>query len=212
MNNQIYPKLKDHNLVVQEFAKELLIYDLNKNKAYCLNETSAMIWQECDGANSILEISQKVSRKLKNEVSENIVWIAISQFKVDNLLDNNEQFTIPFDGLKRREIIKRIGISSIIALPIISSIVVPTATQAQSVACAFICVPPNNLNNVNPNGCPCAVNGDCTGDCSGGICINGTNIPICAPAGNLNNVSANCCPCSFNGDCINDCVSGVCAP
>ncbi len=211
MNNQIYPKLKDHNLVVQEFAKELLIYDLTKNKAYCLNETSAMIWQECDGATSILEISQKVSRKLKNEVSENIVWIAISQFKVDNLLNNNEQFTTPFDGLKRREIIKRIGISSIIALPIISSIVVPTAAHAQSVACAFICVPPNNLNNVNPNGCPCAVNGDCNGDCSGGICISGINIPICAPAGNLGNVSANCCPCNFNGDCINDCVSGVCA-
>lgn len=211
MNNKTYPKRKDHNLVIQEFAEELLIYDLDKNKAYCLNETSAMIWRECDGTKSTREISQSISQKLKTEVSEDIVWIALNQLKIDNLLANNEQFFTPFDGLKRREIIKRIGISSIIVLPLISSVVAPTAAHAQSTACAFICVPPNNLNNVNPNGCPCAVNGDCTGDCNSGICINGTNTPICAPAGNLNNVSANCCPCATNGDCINDCVSGICA-
>lgn len=211
MSNQAYPKGRNHNLVVREFEKELLVYDLEKNKAYCLNETSAMVWQECNGKKSVREISLNISQKIKAEVSEDIVWIALDQFKIDNLLDNGEQFSTPFDRLKRREIIKRIGISSIIALPLISSIVAPTATQAQSVACAFFCAPPNNLNNVNPNGCPCAFNGDCTGNCSNGICVSGTNLPICAPAGNLNNVSANCCPCAAPGDCVNNCVAGICA-
>lgn len=40
-------------LVVQEFEKEVLIYDLNNHKAYTLNETSSLVWRMCDGKTSI---------------------------------------------------------------------------------------------------------------------------------------------------------------
>ena len=72
-----------------------------------------------------------------------------------------------------------------------------------------ICGGLNDLRNISPNGCFCAVNGDCTGDCSNGICINGTSAPVCAGFNNLNNVSADGCPCAVNGDCIGDCDQGT---
>jgi hypothetical protein len=83
MNN--YPKSSQANIVVQEFEKELLIYDLTINKAYCLNETSAIVWQESDGKTSVTEISQTLSKKLKTNVSEDLVWLAVHQLKKDGL-------------------------------------------------------------------------------------------------------------------------------
>jgi hypothetical protein len=52
-----YPHSRTKELVVQELKGELLIYDLSTNKAFCLNETSALVWQLCDGKSSISEIS-----------------------------------------------------------------------------------------------------------------------------------------------------------
>lgn len=41
-------KTRNENIVVQEMAAELLIYVLKTNKAFCLDETSALIYQFCN--------------------------------------------------------------------------------------------------------------------------------------------------------------------
>lgn len=64
------PLFRQDNIVIQELENELLIYDLNRNKVFCLNETSAMVWQLCNGHNSILEISRLMSEKLKTNIPE----------------------------------------------------------------------------------------------------------------------------------------------
>ena len=55
------PLSRRENLVVQEMDNELMIYDLTDNKAFCLNETSAIVWQLCNGKNSITKISSFLS-------------------------------------------------------------------------------------------------------------------------------------------------------
>ena len=84
------PKSRSTNIVVQELKDEVLIYDLDKNKAYCLNETSALVWQLCDGKNTASEISDKISTQLRTLVSEDLVWLALDQFSKDGLLENDE--------------------------------------------------------------------------------------------------------------------------
>lgn len=127
-----YPKSRHSNLVVQDFEKEVLIYDLQINKAYCLNETSALVWQLCDGKHTVSDINGKLSGKLKTDVSEEFVWIALDGLKKENLLENSQSFEIKFKGLTRREIIKKVGLTSMIALPFISSVIAPSAAMAQS--------------------------------------------------------------------------------
>jgi hypothetical protein len=126
------PKARETELVVQELKGELLIYDLNNNKAYCLNPTSAMIWNLCDGNNSVLDITKQAGKKLKQPVTDELVYLALDQFKADNLLDSNQEIEIKFDGLSRREVIRKVGFASLVALPVISSLVAPTAAMAQS--------------------------------------------------------------------------------
>ncbi|MBX7171611.1 MAG: PqqD family protein [Pyrinomonadaceae bacterium] len=150
-----YPKTRNENIVVQEMEKEILIYDLKTNKAFCLNETSAIIYQLCDGKNSVAEITLALNQNLNQSVSEDLVWLALDNFKKDNLLENNEQFEINFKGLSRRQVIKKIGLASMIALPVIASVVAPNAAMAFSgfancAACTTNsqCAVNNCLNNV----------------------------------------------------------------
>lgn len=126
------PKNRQTNVVVQEFESEILIYDLKVDKAFCLNETSAIIWQLCDGTRTVTEISQNLSRKLNQPLTEDVIWLALDGFKKNSLLDESEQFAVNFNGLSRRQIIKKVGFASLVTLPLISSVVAPSAVSAAS--------------------------------------------------------------------------------
>lgn len=124
-----------NNVLVQELEKELLLYDLDRNKAFCLNETSLMVWNLCDGENTVEDIRHKVSIQLKTNIPEEIIWLTLEGLKNEKLLNNHKEITINFKGLNRREIIKKVGFSTLIALPLISTIVSPNAAAAQSQVC-----------------------------------------------------------------------------
>lgn len=165
------PICRKSNIVVQNLKDELLIYDLKINKAYCLNETSALAWQLSDGTNSVSKISNLMSRKLKILVSEDLVWLALNELRKDDLLENGEEFSNHFGGLTRREVIRKVGFASMVVLPIISSLVAPSAAMAQSGCLA--------------DHAPCTPGGNC---CSGACQVNTspTNFACCVPTGTFN--------------------------
>jgi hypothetical protein len=170
MESKNFPKTRDHQLVVQELKDEVLIYDLNINKTYCLNETSAAIWNLCDGNNSISDITSQLSKRLKQPVTDNLIYLALDQFKEENLLSDNETVEIKFDGLSRRDVIRKVGFASLIALPVISSLVAPTAAMAASGA--GIC------RTSNQSCTPPASTGNC---CSGLYCPPAGGCDTCEP-------------------------------
>lgn len=172
MNN--YPLSRKANVVVQELDGEVLIYDLNANKAYCLNKTSAIIWQLCDGNKSVTEISQALSQKLDSPTDENLVWLALDQFKKEKLIESQPELVSPFVGMNRREVIKKVGLASMIALPIVSSLIAPKAINAASGATPCTC-PNGQLANATmcTNSPQCTAPGLMT--CSGVTCNGGGN-------------------------------------
>ncbi len=124
------PLARKSNIVVQELKNETLVYDLKINKAFCLNETSALVWSLCDGNRTASEISGEMSVSLEALVSEELVWIALDQLSKGGLLDG--EIEQRFMGLSRREVIRKVGFASVVALPMISSLIAPTAGMAQS--------------------------------------------------------------------------------
>lgn len=144
--NKLLPMARNENIVVQELEKELLLYDLEKNKAFCLNQTSAIVWQSCDGRKTISQIAGILGKQFKTSANEDLVWLAIEHLKRDNLLANADELPNIFEKINRREVIKKIGLSTMIALPIISSVIAPKAVAAQSgnVADPFCAACPSN--------------------------------------------------------------------
>ena len=158
MNNSQRPIARKNGLVVQEVPDELLVYDLESNKAHCLNQSAAMVWKSCDGKNSVTEIATLVGHEAGNAVTEDFVWLAIDQLNENDLLE--KQVEVNLGGLSRREAIKKIGLASMIAVPVIASLVAPQSAMAAS-SCR--CVAPSE----------CAPQAGCasTANCNGaGVC------------------------------------------
>ncbi|MBA3353164.1 MAG: hypothetical protein H0U23_12235 [Blastocatellia bacterium] len=93
-------------------------------------------------------------------MTEDFVWLAIDQLSENNLLE--KQLTPNFPGQSRREVIKKIGLATMVAIPVIASLVAPqSALAANSCAC-------NNASQcANPSsaGCPSRVNCNGAGLC-----------------------------------------------
>jgi len=169
-NSQQQPIARQEGLVIQEMPDEILVFDLETNKAHCLNETAAFVWKACDGSRSVAEITKLFGSESGKSVSEDLVWLAIDQLNENNLLA--EKLKADFSGQSRREVIKKIGLAAVIALPIVSSLVAPSAAMA--VGCTGIgqnqpCTNTSNVtskccNNVccNPSVANCAAGGGCT--------------------------------------------------
>lgn len=151
MDNSQCPIARKSGLVVQEMPDEVLVYDLNSNKAHCLNQTAATVWQACNGKNTISDIAAGFGKG-----NEDLVWLAIDQLSENDLLEAT--VASKFEGQSRRDVIKKIGLASIIAVPVIASLVAPqNALAAQSCSC---------VNNAQCLGYPA---GQCPGNtCNGG--------------------------------------------
>lgn len=149
----LIPIARTEKLVVQDSVNEVLVYDLETNTAHCLNETAAFVWLNCDGQKSIEEIEILVTKRFGRSADSEFVWFALDSLNKSNLLKNSDKFENHFNGLTRRQIIKKIGLSSMIALPLISSLVAPSAANAQSGTLAANCAPCSQNSDCVSNNC-----------------------------------------------------------
>ena len=147
------PRARREGLVIQELPDEVLVYDRERDKAHCLNQTAALVWGYCDGTTTVPTMARHLERDLNtNKVDEKIVWYALDQLSKDHLLE--ESFVAPtlLGGMTRRQMVHVLGIAAVVAIPLVTSIVAPTPAQAAT------CLPTNS---------PCTSGAQCcSGSCS----------------------------------------------
>lgn len=114
---------------MQDLGTEILIYDLSINKAFCLNQTSATVFRNCDGNTSFADL-----RRIKRDLSDEVIDLTLDLLQKENLLKSKD-YQPNFNGLSRREVIRKVGLGTMIALPVITSLIAPKAVEAQSSTC-----------------------------------------------------------------------------
>ena len=149
MSNTQRPKARSENLVIQILPDETLVYDLTNNEAHCLNETAGFIWSRCNGDSSIDGIARSVEARFGRAVDVDLVRLGVAQLSEKNLLAKNwaERISLP----SRRDVIKKIGLASAIALPVIASIVAPPNAMG-NISCG--CISPVDCRGQAGNACP----------------------------------------------------------
>ena len=159
--DQPLPRARRAQLIVKELANETLVYDEESHEAHCLNQTAAFVWRHCDGRTSIAKMERLLEKQAKTKVPEQIVWSALEQLEKSHLLEAPAPRPMLTAGMSRRELIRRLGIGSALALPVVVSIVAPTAAEAASTTCSSV-------------GGPCSVDADCCAParCGDGQCFN----------------------------------------
>lgn len=133
LNKHTEVTARREGLVVQEMPDETLVYDLNRHSAHCLNETAAFVWNHCDGGTHPAEIAEMMSKKWRKKVSEDLVWLALKQLKRANLLENPPARHAGKIDASRRAAVQKLGLAAALSLPVVTSIVSPTAAASASV-------------------------------------------------------------------------------
>ena len=149
------PLARKTGLLLKEIDGELLIYDLERNQAHCLNDTAAFVWKHCDGKNDAATIATRLEKQLNTSVDESVIWYALSELSKDHLLEQPIAAPPIFAGMNRRQMMRALGVAAVIAVPVVTSIVAPT--RAQAVSCL-------------PRGSGC----DTSAQCCSGLCNRGT--------------------------------------
>jgi len=129
-SKQTKPLARKEGLVIQEVPEEVLVYDLERDRAHCLNETAAFVWQQCDGRTTTGEIARSLGKKVNASVDEKVVWFAIDQLGRNHLMSTRPVPPQMIAGLNRREMVRALGLAAAVAVPVVVSIVAPTPAQA----------------------------------------------------------------------------------
>jgi Coenzyme PQQ synthesis protein D (PqqD) len=151
-SEHLTPLARQQGLVVQKLDNEVLVYDLDRHRAHCLNPAAAAIWEHCDGQTSVAAMVQYLQQTIHPAVDEAYVRHGLGQLAKCHIL---QRPTVREVGLSRRETLRRLGAAAAIGLPIVASILAPTAAEAAS------CAGPGELCI----GIPC-----CAGTCVAGYC------------------------------------------
>jgi hypothetical protein len=147
------PRTRREGLVVEHVGAEILVYDLERHRAHCLNPTAALVWSACDGRRDAAAIAREIAREVP-EASVELVQVALVKLERAHLL------AAPAGGIPRRAALRRLTLAAGL-MPVVSSILVPEAAQAAS--CSQV------------GGC-CASKDDC---CPPLQCTGGQNVPPC---------------------------------
>ena len=125
------PRARTEGLVIQELPDEVLVYDRDRDKAHCLNQTAALVWKYCDGKTTVPTIAKRLERDLKTDlVDEKVVWYALGQLSKDHLLEESVAPPAMLAGMSRREMVRVLGVAAVVAVPLVTSIIAPTPAQA----------------------------------------------------------------------------------
>jgi len=138
MKSASYPRARTDRLVIKELPDEMLVYDLERDKAHCLNSTAILVWKACDGSTTPQQIAAQLlkastvsgSPTTATQESELLVWNALDQLSRNHLLEENFSWPAILPHVSRRDALRRVAIGAVIALPLVASMTAPIPAQA----------------------------------------------------------------------------------
>jgi hypothetical protein len=135
--------------VTRDLGDELLVYDLERHKAYCLNQVARQVFRHCDGETTIPDMALRIGDALGMPVDEQAVRLGLVRLEKAHLLDSPVAQIL---HTSRREMLRTLGRAAAVVVPLVTAITVPTSAQAASCTPLHgICIPPGNC---------------CTGSCN----------------------------------------------
>jgi hypothetical protein len=129
-NSAFMPHAREAELACHELSDEMLVYDLKRHKAHCLNPTATQVWKHCDGQTTVKEIARRLEQECQVPVEEEVVWLALDRLGRAHLLRERVSKPDQTSGLTRRAAMRKLGVTAAIALPLVTSIIAPMAVQA----------------------------------------------------------------------------------
>jgi hypothetical protein len=165
------PAARRTGLVVRDLPDELIVYDLDRHQAHCLNRTAASVFRGADGTRSLDDLGTLLGDGFDRAEREAAVRMALDQLAAAQLLDPGSALE-PTGGFSRRSALRRAGLGAALLLPAIASVVAPTPAEAAA-SCVTDCTGQSDFTGCN---CSSPHPQPCDGTCQSQVCV-GTGCP-----------------------------------
>jgi hypothetical protein len=119
------PLARTVGLRLEEVDDELLVFDLEQNRAHSLNAGASAVWRLCDGQRTIDEINVAAAEALGVDPDMAMTRQALRHLERAGLLEVEQA-----PASQRRQLLQKIGWAAVV--PFIASISMPSAAYAQS--------------------------------------------------------------------------------
>jgi PqqD family protein of HPr-rel-A system len=152
---RVRPGLLRHHL-----DDQVLVYDPGDDKVHLLDPTTACVLDLLEeGKWSAERIMDEVARRVNVAPSEALLALSLDELRKADLLDKSATSPAPVTDVRRREMLRKVGLAGAAAL-LIPAITTITATPAYAVS-------------LLASGACCTVGGQCqSGICIGTACTN----------------------------------------
>jgi Coenzyme PQQ synthesis protein D (PqqD) len=112
--------------IVEQLMNEVMIYDKTRNKAFCLNDKAAFVWQHCDGKTTVADLATLLQQRSPEPVDAAVIQFALETLATDGLLEPLSYQSLLPPGLTRRNLIQKFGLSAAMSLPVVTALLVAT--------------------------------------------------------------------------------------
>jgi hypothetical protein len=167
INPEVQPIARTEHLLIQEMDQEILVYDEATNRAHCLDAQSAKIWRACDGTRTMEAIAAAVRTDPHQPLEVDTIRIGLDALGKAGLLQKESSSALRLPGETRRQLLRQLATAGLtLLIPVVRSLVAPTAAEAASMTTSWAC---QNTNKTAIGKCCsnnhriCKFNGQCNG-------------------------------------------------
>jgi Coenzyme PQQ synthesis protein D (PqqD) len=143
-------RLRSKSMILEQLQQELMIYDPEQNKAFCLNHTAAFVWNRADGKTTVAEMAKSLGQHSDRPMPENekLVGFALEVLAKDGLLVSSTVVHPAILGLTRRRMLQQLGVGAM-GVPAVTALFLSPAKAHASSASSTI--PSSDLPATTPN-------------------------------------------------------------
>ena len=163
------PAARRTGLVVRDLRDEVIVYDVERHQAHCLNRIAAAVFRGADGTRCVDDLGRLLGEGLGRAEREAVVRMALDLLGQAHLLEGGSAtHSRPLKDVSRRSALRQAGLGAALLLPAVASIVAPTPAEA-GLTCVTNCAgqPPGTGCNCSPGGSATV----CDSVCDSGVCL-----------------------------------------
>jgi hypothetical protein len=160
------PAVRRTGLVVRELPDEVIVYDLDRHQAHCLNRTAAIVFRGADGTRTLDDLGALLGAGHAKAERKTAVHAALDQLATAHLLDPGVTLG-EAEPASRRSVLRQAGLGVALLLPAVASVLAPAPAEAAA-TCVQDCF---GKADFTPCNCPGNTGGPpCDGQCVNDSC------------------------------------------
>ena len=128
----VRPLARTKDVVTEDVADEMIVYDERTNVACRLNHSAALVWRNCDGTRTLADLVRLLEADLGDVADEDMVLVALDSLAEHELIESGyERRDGTASRLSRRRFFRRVGVAAV-TIPVVASMAVPMPAAAVS--------------------------------------------------------------------------------